>query len=94
MKRYKRRAERRLVRKSRKVIDQLPWREAVNVLTVALGRAIWQEGGGRDDALATLDIMHTAISECLNAWYDIEDRNTSLNVTPFKRKKSYLREVT
>jgi hypothetical protein len=89
MKRYKQRKEQRLVRKSRKVIDKLRWDEAVGVLTVALGQAIWREGGDRDDAMATMEIVHCAIVVGLDAWFDAKDRTKSPNVIPFKRKKGY-----
>jgi hypothetical protein len=88
MKRYKKRVEQRLVRKSKKVIDELKWDEAVNVLTVALGRAIWQEGGDLDDALATAEIVYFALCDGLISL--LGEGHGERNVIPFKRKKKYL----
>jgi hypothetical protein len=96
MKHYKKRAERRLVRNAKKKVMGLKWDEAVVILTSALAEAIWREGGERDEAIATADIMHHAICLNLNDWFDSEEegaqpRDRAINVIPFKRRKGYPR---
>jgi hypothetical protein len=91
MKRYKQRAERRLQRKSKKVFGKLPWDEAVTVLTGALTQAIWHEGGEIEDAIATAEIVYTAICRDLHSWSTLENRDNPKNVIPIRRKKGYLR---
>jgi hypothetical protein len=96
MKRYKKRAERRLVRNAKKKVMGLKWDEAVVILTSALAEGIWREGGDREEAIATADIMHRAICLNLNDWFDSEEegaqpRDRAINVIPFKRRKGYPR---
>jgi len=96
MKQYKKRAARRIVRKSRKLGKVLTkmdvdWTEAVPTLCAALVEAIWHEGGDRDDAKATADIVHYMVCAGLDVWYDAEDKNKLPNVVQFRRKKKYFR---
>lgn len=93
MKQYKKRAARRIVRKSRKVLAKLDvsWDEAVSTLAAAMVEAIWHEGGDRDDARATADIVHYMVCAGLDVWYDAEDKNKLPNVVQFRRKKKYFR---
>jgi hypothetical protein len=93
VRRYQERKERRLMRQSIKIADKLPWDEAVCVMTGALTRAIWREGGTLADAKATADIAHHAICADLDIWFSLEKRNRPANIVPlpFKRKKKYFR---
>jgi hypothetical protein len=87
---HKKREAQRLIRKGSRISKKLPWNEAVTVLTVSLTQAIWQEGGERDDAIATAEIVYFALCRDLNARFDLKDRGKPINVIPIKRKRSYL----
>jgi hypothetical protein len=91
MKRFGLKKERKLQRKARNIDRKLEWDEAVNVLTCALTTAIWREGGTREDAIATADIVHQAVCRDLAAWFDGARPTGEPTVVPFRRKRSYLR---
>jgi len=87
MKRHKPRKSRKLMKQARGVSKKLKWDDAVSVLTVAITKAIWREGGEYDDARATADIVHHAICMALDDYYCAGRKN----VVPFRRKRSYFR---
>ena len=91
MKRFNPPKERKLQRKARNIDRKLKWDEAVVVLTCALTTAIWREGGAREDAMATADIVHHAICRDLAHWFDTKKHTGEPAVVPFRRKKGYLR---
>ena len=85
--RFKARKERNLVKTSNKILKKLKWDQAVCLLTSAVSEAIWREGGEREDALATAEIVFHAICRDLNARFDGRK-----NVVPFKRNPDYFRK--
>jgi len=85
MKEYKRREAQRIKRKARQVGKKLPWRQACDILTTALAQAIWHEGGSRDDAHATAEIVFYTLNEQLDRMYGDE------KVIPLRRKASYFK---
>jgi hypothetical protein len=85
--RFKARKERRLIGTSNKILKKLKWEQAVCLLTSAVSEAIWHEGGERDDALATAEIVFHAICRDLNARFDGRK-----NVVPFKRNPDYFKK--
>jgi hypothetical protein len=91
MKRYKKGRARELLDKSDSILKKLKWNEAVTVLTAALTKAIWQEGGQREDARATIDIVHHVICAEIDCWSALEVRKRPTNVTPLRRNKSYFK---
>ena len=91
MKRYKIGRARKLVDRSDKILKDLKWNEAVTILTAALTKAIWREGGQREDARATIDIVHHVICAEIDGWSALEVRKRPANVTPMRRNKSYFK---
>ena len=91
MKRYKKGRARELLDRSNKIVKKLKWDEAVTILTAALTKAIWQEGGERDDAKATADIAYHVICSEIDCWHRLEVRKRPANVTPMRRNKSYFK---
>ena len=87
--RFKARKEGRLIKTSNKLLKGLTWDKAVCLLTSAVSEAIWHEGGARDDAIATAEIVHHAICRDLNARFDGRK-----NIVPFKRNPDYFRKKT
>ena len=93
--RFKKRKERELARVSKKIAEGVSkritkgvrWNKTVCVLTGALSEAIWREGGRRDDALATAELVYHAICRDLNGLFDHEGK-----VVPFKRNPDYFRK--
>jgi hypothetical protein len=85
--RFKARKERRLTKKSNKIVKRFKWDEAVCLLTGAISEAIWHEGGQRDDAIATAELVYHAICRDLHARF--EGRK---NILPFKRNPEYFRK--
>jgi hypothetical protein len=94
--RFKKRKERRLARSSKNaakhVVKGVSWDQAVCVLTGAITEAIWLEGGERDDAIATAEIVYHAICRDLLAWFDLAGRKKPRKILPFKRNKDYFKK--
>lgn len=85
--RFKARKERKLVGGSNKILKKLEWDQAVCLLTGAVSEAIWHEGGAREDAIATAEIVYHAICRDLNARFDGRK-----NIVPFKRNPDYFKK--
>lgn len=85
--RFKARKERRLAKVSNKVVKRFKWNEAVCLLTGAISEAIWHEGGMREDAMATAELVYHAICRDLDARFDGRK-----NILPFKRNPDYFKK--
>lgn len=85
--RFKARKERKLTKTSKKLAKGMHWKDEVCVLTGTLSMAIWREGGLREDALATAEIVYHAICRDLHNLFGHEGK-----IVPFKRNPDYFRK--